>query len=111
MFIRLVKVVLIVLVLHGVWRVGAAYWDHYRFEDSLNEIAQFGGRTSDDQLRARIVQSAAALGLPIEAGAIRIERSQARLSVEANYTRSVLVLPRYPYPWSFKATASVWISP
>lgn len=108
---KLIKLAIVVLILHGVWRAGSAYWVFYRFEDGLQEIAQFGGNSSDGELRARVGKLAGDLEVPVSPEAVEIRRTQARLFIDAGYDTEIQLLPRKPFPWTFKASVSAWIRP
>ena len=46
----LIKIAIALIVLHGAFRVGSAYWNFYRYEDALLQIAQFGDRRTERQV-------------------------------------------------------------
>ena len=108
---RLIKLAIVVLILHGTWRAGSAYWVFYRFEDGLQEIAQFGGNSSDEELRAKVGKLAMDLAVPVSPETVEIRRTQAKLFIDASYHTRIQFLPRKPYPWTFKASAAAWIRP
>jgi hypothetical protein len=129
-----IKLLITVIVLHGVFRVGTAYWRAYQFEDALQEIAQFGERQSDKALCNQALESATSFEIPITAEAITIRRggnpwyncqsgfqraaaggaldtAAAKIFIEAAYTDALQVLPGYSYPWEFKQSVMAWIRP
>ena len=108
---KLIKLALIVLLVYAAWQVGSAYWTFYRFEDALQEVAQFGGNSTDADLRAKVMKAAAEVDVPVVPERVIITRTQAKLFIEADYQTLVPILPRYPYPWAFKASVSAWIRP
>lgn len=63
------------------------YYRNLQFEGGLKEIARASesGKRSDEVLRAVVVDRAARLGLPIQAGDIRLIRSPGRLRIEVHY--------------------------
>ena len=61
----LIKLIVVVLILNAVYRVGSAYWTHYQFQDSIQELAQFSEHATPDELRTRILEQAGTLGVPL----------------------------------------------
>ena len=108
---KLVKLAAMILVVHAAWQVGSSYWAFYRFEDALQEVAQFGGNSTEADLRASIKKVAAEVGVPVDLERVTITRTQAKLFIEADYRDQIPILPRYPYPWTFKASVWAWTRP
>ena len=108
---KLIKIAIVILVAHAAWQVGSSYWTFYRFEDALQEVAQFGGNSTDADLRVKVGRVAAEMGVPVDPERVTIVRTQAKLFIEAEYQDQIQVLPRYPYPWAFKVSVSAWIRP
>jgi hypothetical protein len=127
----LIKIAIALIVLHGAFRVGNAYWNFYRFEDALQQSAQFAERRSDKMLCDEAMESAAGLGVPIapssltiyrgnrspincdgtanapETGAARQPATQIR--IEGSYMERIQILPGYFYPWEFKPAVKAWL--
>ncbi len=74
----LIKIAVALIVLHGAFRVGSAYWNFYRYEDALLQIAQFGDRRTERQVCDEAMSTAAEYGVPIADG--RPDGSQGRQS-------------------------------
>jgi hypothetical protein len=126
----LIKLAIVLLVLHGAARVGYAYWNFYRFEDALQQLAQFGERRTDRQLCDEAMDSAGAYGVPLGAGGLTIFRGNnppvscdanspapppgpaqpsTQIRIEGSYTEQVQILPGYMYPWEFKPSVKAWL--
>lgn len=97
----IIKLVIAALVLHAAYRVGTAYWDHYQFTDSVQQVAQFGESEPIDEIKVRVMELAAERNLPIAPEDITVVRSRRRIDVDGHYTREVLLAPGYKYPWKF----------
>jgi len=132
MFRVLVKLAIAALVLNAAWRVGSTYLRYYQFEDTLQELAQFGETRSDKQLCGQAMDKAANLGVPITAGAITIRRGAnptfncdkgyeggatppptvaAKIFIDAVYTDVMQPFPGYRVNWEFKPSVSAWVRP
>lgn len=97
----LLKLAIAALLLHAAYRVGIAYWDHYQFQDDVQQLAQFAERESEDALRQRVLDLAAERDLPIGPEDIAITRAQRRIDIVGGYSRDLLLAPKYARPWSF----------
>jgi hypothetical protein len=128
-----IKIALALLVLHGAFRVGNAYWTFYRFEDSLKELAQFGDRKTEAQLCDGAMDSAASYGVPIAPNQLFVRRgsgapyncqngpttpesggatqASSQLTISGAYTDQLQLLPGYFRPWEFTPDVKVWVRP
>jgi hypothetical protein len=124
----LIKIVIALIVLHGAFRIGSAYWNFYRYEDALQQLAQFGERRADKQLCDEAIETAANYGVPIPADGLTIFRGNnpphncggepsapaarqpaTQIRIEGSYVERVQVLPGYVYPWEFKPAVKAWL--
>ena len=125
----LIKIAIALLVIHGAARVGYAFWNCYRYEDALLQLAQFADRSTERQVCDQAMSTAADYGVPIaatgltvrkgnnppyncEAGPTQIQSGapgvmSGQLSIEGAYTDRLQLLPGYFYPWEFKPAVSV----
>jgi hypothetical protein len=97
----ILKLALAALIVHAGYQVGMAYWDHYQFQDAVQQVAQFAERESGDELKRRVLDLAAERGLPIGAEDVSVTRQQRRIEISGAYTRDVLLGPGFTRPWDF----------
>jgi hypothetical protein len=124
----LIKIAIALLVIHGAARVGYAFWNSYRYEDALLQIAQFADRSTERQVCDEALSAAGEYGLPITAAGLTVRkgtnppyncetgpiqgkssapgRMSGQLSIEGTYMDRLQLLPGYFYPWEFKPSAS-----
>lgn len=126
----LIKIAVTLIVLHGAFRVGNAYWNFYRFEDALQQSAQFAERRPDKMLCDEAMEAAAGYGVPITPSELTIYRGTrppyncdggtnapgeaarqpaTQISIEGTYMERLQILPGYYYPWEFKPSVKAWI--
>jgi hypothetical protein len=74
--------------------IGRVYWRCYEYQDDMRQEARFASHRSNDQIIVHLRASADSLGLPEGATQISIRRSQAYISIEADYYENV-ELPMY----------------
>jgi hypothetical protein len=73
----------------------------YEFRDYLEEQARFGSvRSSDDEVRKRILKKAQRLELPVKGGNIKVNRTPHRFDINVKYTVPIET-PIYTYNWVF----------
>lgn len=95
------KLVVAVLIANATWHVAAAYMSFYRFKDAVTDLAIHDGTSSDDQLRARVMELAASHDEPLAAESVTIRRAEHHTFVDGEYTKPVSLVPGYTYPWPF----------
>ena len=97
----LIKLAIAALVIHAVYRVGSAYWDHYQFTDAVQQVAQFGESEPMPEIKKRVMELAAERYLPIAEEAITVSRTKRRIDVDGSYTREILLAPGFKREWTF----------
>ncbi len=97
----LFKLAIAALIIHATYRIGTAYWDHYQFQDAVQQVAQFGEKEPVPEIKRRVLELAAERQLPIAEDAMEVTRQQRRIKVDGTYTRDILLAPGYTYPWEF----------
>jgi hypothetical protein len=96
----IIKLVIAALVVHAVWRAGTVYMRFYEFKDDVTQIAQFGVRATDNELKNNVLDAAKRRDIPLDPGAITVRRHNQRIFIDAQYPEQVEILPRYFYPWT-----------
>jgi hypothetical protein len=97
----ILKLAVAALVVHAAYQVGMAYWQHYQFEDAVQQVAQFAERESLDELEARVLDLAAERGLPLSDANLALSRQQRRIEINGVYTRELLLAPGFTRPRDF----------
>lgn len=97
----LIKLAIAALVVHAGYRVGIAYWEHYQFQDAVQQVAQFADSETVSQVEARVLELASERGLPLAQGDVTVSRLQRRITIDGAYSREVLLAPGLRRPWDF----------
>lgn len=97
----LFKLAIAALIIHAAYRVGVAYWDHYQFQDAVQQVAQFGEKEPVPEIKRRVLELAAERQLPVAEDALEVTRQQRRIKVDGSYTRDILLAPGYRRSWQF----------
>jgi hypothetical protein len=81
------------LVYFGI-NVGEGYWRFYQFQDDMRQEVRFAAHTQNDLILSRLRASADSLGLPDDAHAISLHRTEHLITIEAAYDERI-ELPGY----------------
>ena len=100
---RLIELLIAAAVVYAGWHVGVAYLHYYEFDDALHELALFSARTTEAQVRERVLTLAQQYDIPLDPGAIVIRTDADATEILAPYTQEVKLLPTYTYLWKFEA--------
>ena len=105
----IVKLAIVALIANATWRVGSAYANFYKFQDSVHQATQFRGRKSDEELRQRLMALANEYDVPIKAEDFVMKTEFNHFIVDTAYVRKIDVVPGYTYSWPFAVHADVFI--
>jgi hypothetical protein len=101
----LVTTMLVVATAYFGFGVAEVYVRAYRFEDAMKTQARFARQLPDDVIRRHLRSLADSLGLPEEAGALRIRRTASKFEISAEYHEN-LELPGMIRTVRFNPSAS-----
>jgi hypothetical protein len=87
----LVALLVATVVLYFGINIGEAYWKYYRYQDAMQQEAQFAEMRTDQAITRRLVSVAESFGLPDAARQIQIRRDDAtrRIFIAAHYSERV----------------------
>ena len=103
----LLKVLVAALVINAAYRLGTAYWDHYQFQDAVQQLAQFSERAAPAELARGVLDLAAERSIPLDPDALAVDRRQRRVDISGTYVREVALVPGYQHPWTFTLDVTV----
>ena len=96
----LIKLAITALLANAAFRLGTEYLTHYKFRDSVREAAMFRAG-SDDELRQRVVETAAAYSIPLKEDEFTIRRDSGQAFIRGTYTKPIEFVRGFPYAWRF----------
>ena len=96
----LIKLAITAFLANAAFRLGTEYLTHYKFRDSVREAAMYRAGT-EDELRQRILETAALYGIPLKDEGFTIRRESGQSFIQGSYTKPIELVPGYPYPWRF----------
>jgi hypothetical protein len=98
----LIKLIIAAAIIHATWRAGMVYFKYYQLKESMQEIALFSARQSDQDLKRRVEEMAKGLDIPLNPEDISVRRTDNHMLIDASYDERIELLPRYFYPWHFE---------
>jgi hypothetical protein len=96
-----IRLIIIALVIHAVFRTATAAWRHFQFRDGVQQTAQFSGGRSDEDLVQQVNEIAKAYDIPLTPERVSVRRVNNHTLIDASYDARIEILPRYFYPWRF----------
>ncbi len=105
---RLIELLLVAALGYALIHTVPVYWNNYKFEDALQEMATFAAEKTEDELRDRVVKLASENDIPLEADDIVVHQSDDATEILAPYTKKVEVLPRFVYTANFDVKVKEW---
>jgi hypothetical protein len=91
----IVKLLIVAAVLNAAARSAMAAWSFYQFKDASQQIAIFGGNTSESALHEQVMETAVRLGVPVEPEQVTVHREGTVTRIEAAYEQPVELFPSY----------------
>jgi hypothetical protein len=75
-------------------RAAESYFRYLKFKDAMSQEVRFRGELSDESIKQRLRSVADSLGLPPEAGNVKVTRNLRVVTVESEYDETI-ELPGY----------------
>jgi hypothetical protein len=85
----LLSLLVAVVVAYFAMNVGEVYLRYFRYRDAMRQEGRFAQQRPDDVIKRRLRNLADSLGLPEEAGQVRVQRSANRIVISAEYDETV----------------------
>jgi hypothetical protein len=86
------------------FNIGEVYFRFYRYKDAMAQEARFADTRDDATIRTRLSAVADSLGLPAEAGRVKIERNGGRVTISSVYSEHI-ELPLFVREFKFSPQA------
>lgn len=102
----LLKLAVFGLVVHAGLQAGNSAWRFISFKDGVEQEALFAGERTAEEIRARVLERAAALEVPIEPQDVAVEFDGELTLISAVYVEEIPLVPRlYSYPMTYDASS------
>src|SRR5688500_13265354 len=95
---NLVRLAVLLLIAHALYRVVPVYLHYYQFKDAVAEAALFSKDRSDADLVERVMQLAQRYEIPIEREAVQVTRDRQFTYINVAYEEELEWVPSYKRP-------------
>ncbi len=92
--------------LNATARVGSAYWNNYQLQDTVEGIITYGGVTPPETLQQQVIDKAERLDVVLDYEEVTVTREGSTTTVDASYTKTIEVFPRFEHEFRFRVHAS-----
>ena len=98
---KLVKLGVLLLMVHALYRSVPIFIRYYEFRDAVREAALFSKGRTDLEIANRVMQLAAKYEIPLEQDAIAIRHEGQTTYIDADYVEEIEWVPTYKRVWPF----------
>jgi hypothetical protein len=96
------------VIVHACVQGAVAAWEHYQFQDDVEQEARFGDKRTTSELHRRVLEMGEEHGIPLAYEDVEVTRRGLQTSVEFTYARMVPLVPRlYEPSWTYTVSLSV----
>lgn len=94
----IIKLLIVLVIVNGLYRTGVVAWDHFQLRDEAEQIIVFGARSTPEDIHGRILAKAQELGIELEPDNLDVRREAGRTFVSGSYQRALEYFPNVTYP-------------
>ena len=105
---NLVRLAVLLLIAHALYRVVPVYLHYYQFKDAVAEAALFSKDRSDADLVERVMELAQRYQIPIEREAVQVTRDRQFTYINVAYEEELEWVPSYKRPMPFTIAVEGW---
>lgn len=105
---NLVRVAVLVLIVHALYRFALPYMHYHQFKDAVAEAATFAKDRTDTELLDRIMRLAERYQIPVEPDDVQITRDAQYTYINVAYEEQIEWLPSYKRPMPFSVAVEGW---
>ena len=107
---RIVKLAIILLVAHALYRFVPPYWHYTQFKDQMQSLALQAKGKTDEQLKDEVMALAEQHRVPLYREYIAISRAgdKSHTYIDADWAEEIEFVPRWKYVWQFNVSVDGW---
>lgn len=103
-----VRIGVVLLIAHALYRTVPVYWSYYQFKDAVEETALYSKNRTDAEITQRVIELAAQFDVPIDRETLEVRRDADYTYIDLWWVQRVEIVPRYHYPWRFEVSTRAW---
>ena len=105
---NLIRIVVVLLIAHALFRFVPPYVHYHQFKDAVREAALFAGDRPAADLVDQVMSLAAKYEIPIEREAVQVSRDKQSTYITVSYEEQIEWLPSYSRPMPFTVDVEGW---
>jgi hypothetical protein len=105
---NLVRLAVLLLIAHALYRFVPVYLHYYQFKDAVAETALFAKDRTDTELVDRVMTLAERYQVPIERDAIQVSRDTRMTYITLTYEEQIEWVPTYRRTMPFTVAVEGW---
>lgn len=98
---NVIRLVVVVLVVHAAVKIGPIFWTHFKFRDSVHDLAMFSVKRTEREVLERVMDIAARMDVPLSRDDVSVRKDKQTTIVAASYRAQLEYFPKRYYPWDF----------
>jgi len=105
---NLIRLAVVILIAHALYRFVPVYMHHYQFKDAVAEAAKFSKDRSDTDLVDRVMVLADRYSIPLEREAVQVSRDKQMTYITLTYEEQIEWVPGYRKPMPYTVSVEGW---
>ena len=105
---NLVRLAVLLLIAHALYRFVPVYLHYQQFKDAVAEAALFAKDRSDTELVDRVMELAQRYQIPIDREAVQVTRDRQFTYINVAYEEEIEWVPSYKRPMPFTIAVEGW---
>ena len=105
---HLVRLAILLLIAHALYRFVPVYVHHHQFKDAVAEVALFAKGRGDGEIADRVVRLAEQYQIPVAREAVQVTRDAHKTYINVQYEEQIEWLPSYKRRMPFAVSAEGW---
>jgi RecA-family ATPase len=105
---NLVRLAVVLLVGHALYRFVPVYVHYHQFKDAVAEVALFAKDRNESDLVDRVMTLAEQYQIPIDREAVQVTRDKQFTYINVSYEEQIEWLPAYTRPMPFTIAVEGW---
>lgn len=105
---NLIRVGVILLVAHALYRFVPVYVHYYQFQDAVKETAMFARDRVESDLVDRVMTLAERYDIPLQREAVQVTKDKENTYIVVSYEEQIEWLPKYKRTMPFSVSVEGW---
>lgn len=105
---NVLRLAIVLLMAHALYRFVPAYVHYQQFKDAVAEAALFSKDRSDTEIVDRVMVLAERYRIPLDREAVQVTRDTHVTYINVAYDEAIEWIPSYRRPWAFTVDVEGW---